>query len=534
MDPAVAVSAGAVPLDPERAAAVQQLPRASASDDDLAVLPRAGLQVHLAAVRDALRAAFAWLATWATRLIASARKAGANAVPAARKLGASVAPVAQKVREKLPAASELRTGAAAFAGRLRARIPSASVLNAETRPRWFLPVVAVAGLIVGIGLMGIIVGLLSKGGDESTGREPGARPKPSATTSAVAAVAASAPPVESAPGAPALVACTVVGSPHVIAPRATLGAGLEVVRLGEDVALGFAPTDKEAMAVRLDPSSLTATATARARSAEGISRATPIVNAKGTLALAIDADKRVDRLRGRRTVSTDPPIQLGAGEGALEWAPLRQPPGGQLWTLEGGEDVEALRGAVDRSGDPEVAVAFRRAGAVWMGVAEGTTSLAPKGELSRIDGLGIAVGSPAVAMSGGAVVVAWADRSSSDEPWHLRWARFKAGTAPRPATFAPPPGGKGDQAMSPGLTALSGGRFLLVWTEGPQSGHEVRAQTLSPEGTPLGPPLVASAEGSNAGAGQAATNGNGQGVIAFLQSRADGFEVAASAIDCGP
>jgi hypothetical protein len=138
-------------------------------------------------------------------------------------------------------------------------------------------------------------------------------------------------------------------------------------------------------------------------------------------------------------------------------------------------------------------------------------------------------------MSDGVVVAAWADRSSSDEPWHLRWVRFKTGTQPRePATFTPPPGGKGDQAMSPSLTAISGGRVLLVWTEGPQSGHEVRAQTLSPDGTPLGAPLVASSEGSNAGAGQAAMNGNGQGVIAFLQSRSDGFEVAATAIDCGP
>jgi hypothetical protein len=170
-----------------------------------------------------------------------------------------------------------------------------------------------------------------------------------------------------------------------------------------------------------------------------------------------------------------------------------------------------------------------------MGVAEGTTSLAPKGELTRIDGLGTTVGSPAVAIGSGVVVVAWADRSSSDDPWHLRWVRFKAGTAPRePARFAPPPGGKGDQAMSPALTALSGGRFLLVWTEGPQSGHEVRAQTLAPDGSPIGTPLLASAEGSNAGAGQAAVNGSGQGVIAFLQSRSDGFEVAATAIDCGP
>ena len=304
--------------------------------------------------------------------------------------------------------------------------------------------------------------------------------------------------------------------------------------MGDDVALGFAPTDKEGMAVRVDPASLTATLTARVRSANPVGRATPIVNAKGALSVVIDADKKNERLRGRRTVLTDPPVQLGAAEGSLEWAPLRQAPAGGLWPLDGNDEVESLRGAVESNGEPAMAVAFRRAGAVWTGAAAGATPFAPKGGLARVDGLGPAVGSPAVAISSGIVLVAWADRPSSDDPWQLRWVHFRAGDPPGPpATFVPPGGSTGAQTMSPGLTALSGSRFLLVWTEGPMSGHGVRAQTLSAEGAPLGASLVVSADGTNAGGGQAAVNASGQGVIAFLESRGDAFEVAATSIECG-
>jgi hypothetical protein len=83
------------------------------------------------------------------------------------------------------------------------------------------------------------------------------------------------------------------------------------------------------------------------------------------------------------------------------------------------------------------------------------------------------------------------------------------------------------------VTALSGGRFLIVWTEGPPSAHQVRALTVSSAGAALGAPLLVSGDGMNAGQGQAAVNANGQGVIAFLESRGQRFEIAATPIACG-
>jgi hypothetical protein len=87
--------------------------------------------------------------------------------------------------------------------------------------------------------------------------------------------------------------------------------------------------------------------------------------------------------------------------------------------------------------------------------------------------------------------------------------------------------------MSPGLAAVPGGRFLLLWTEGPASFHHVRALTLSGEGAPVGAPLEISADGANAGQGQAAIGTAGTGLVAFLESADGGFRVVATPIACG-
>jgi hypothetical protein len=523
-------------------------PKAPISSDAELTEFRSGFQRFLDKVGAALRAFLGGLrklgASSAAKLVPSTKKLGSSTQKllttsatklgaSTKKLGASTTKLARDVRAKLPPASTLREGTVKLAEKVRANLPKSNVLRPETRPRWFLPVAGIAGLVIGVGLMGLLISALHKSSDEPNAgngtasarlsSEPPAAPQPPALAQAARSTAA-----------PSLVPCTVAGSPHVVAPSAIVAAGVEVVRVGDNVAVGFAPTEKEGMGVSLDASSLTAGGTTRARSVDPIRRVTPTAGAKGGLSLLVDTDKAGDRVQGRRTVLTDPAVQLGAAESHIAWAPMRQAPAGQLWPLEGNADVESLRGAIENGTQRTIAVAFRRGGAVWMGTAEGTTAFTPKGDLTRVDGLGPVLGSPAVAINDGVVFVAWADRASSEEPWRLRWVRFKAGgPAGQPAMFVPPAGGKGEQAMSPALSALSGGRFLLVWTEGPTSGHDVRALTFSLDGHPIGAPLAVSSESMNAGQGQAAVNATGQGVIAFLESRGDGFEVAATSIACG-
>jgi hypothetical protein len=88
--------------------------------------------------------------------------------------------------------------------------------------------------------------------------------------------------------------------------------------------------------------------------------------------------------------------------------------------------------------------------------------------------------------------------------------------------------------MSPSLTPLGAGRVLLVWTEGPVSGHAVRAQTMGPDGSKIGDPLTISAEGVNAGQAQAAVLPDGRGVVAYLAAKAGAYEVVATPIACSP
>jgi hypothetical protein len=349
-------------------------------------------------------------------------------------------------------------------------------------------------------------------------------------------------PVAAIPAAPEVVevaastsACKVAGKPRIVAPSAIVQAGIEVRAVGNDIALGFAPNEHQATAVRIDAASLATSSTTDAQSSDAVRRVVPLASSDGALTIATDVDRDGDALQGRRTVPLDPPVDVGATGGNLVWSRSGGAASGSLWPIEGSGNVEALRGATDLDSPGSVAIALRHAGAIWMGAADGRNALSARGALSRAPGSGAAVGSPAVAINDGVAVVAWADRASPDDPWRLRWVRFKAGEAPgEPGTFTPPAGGKGEQAMSPGLAAVPGGRFLLVWTEGPATRHDVRALTLSREGQPIGKPLDISRRSVNAGQGQAAVNTSRQGLVAFLESSGDGFQVVATPIACGP
>ena len=426
------------------------------------------------------------------------------------------APAIERIR---PVLDKARAAFRAQAARLPGR-----------RPEWLLAVIATVGLLVGVGLVGFLVSLFRhRESGEDVPTASSAMPTPSSPVASN-----SAPP--SAP-VPAPSACAVAGASHVIAPVAVIAAGVEARPFGDGVALGFASADREAIAVRLDLDSLATTGSTSARSVDPIRRVRPVLGPKDALGLAVDADAKGDRVRGRRTLPLDPPLQAGAAGSDLVWTRPGGPPAGKLWSLDGSEDVDALRGASEgAAGDRTTAIAFRHGGAIWVGVATGSKGLAPSGALSHIEGLGPTIGSPAVAIDEGAVMIAWADRPSPDTPWRLRIAFMKAGDpAGEPVTFTPPPGGPGGHVMSPGLAAVPGGRFLLVWTEGPISQQRVRGITLTLSGQPVGKPLEISTEGVNSGQGQGAVTASpgAKGVVTFLEATQDGFEVAATPIACG-
>ncbi len=341
------------------------------------------------------------------------------------------------------------------------------------------------------------------------------------TTTPTAPVPAPAEPVSPSMAAPttptatSTLPCQLAGAAHVIAPKAQVRMGVETVASQGRVALGFVTGDKEGLAVALEPGSLTAVATAKQHSHEPIRRLVPQLGAgKGLVAIA-DAEHKGERVSGARTVVGDGTFVLGQAEGKLVWAAHATDAPHALWALEGEGPVEAVRAVQVEDGGH--VVAFRQGAAIYLG-AFGADKV-PLGGLSRIAGLGPQIGSPALAASGGTAMVAWADRAATTDPWMLRVLRWRPGRAAgEPQAFTIPPGGLGEQAMSPGVTGLAGGRFLLAWTEGPVSSHQVRAQTLAASGEALGSPMTVSGEGINAGQGQPAILPDGRGLVVYMAS----------------
>ncbi len=411
----------------------------------------------------------------------------------------------------------------------------------EGKPKFLLPILsgvtALVGLIFFIVIVKSIFVAIFGRGDAMTATT---KPDASASSSAVASTTASVAPTNSATNVttppPTAVAnrppCAVVGDPKTIAPKALVATGVEVVAATNSILVGFASGPKDGAALAINPTSLAITGQTKTKTSDPLKRVEPLP-ADGRPQVSPNTDKKGDPLAGRRTVPSSPGYDLGVADGALAWAPRGTEKINSLWPLSASGAVEALRGA-PLDGGGGIAVAYRRAGAIWIGVATGDKNNLSAGNLSSTQGLGPQVGSPAIAASGNSILAIWADRASASDAWGLRYQRWKIGDAPTAAEeFTPPAGGPGAPFMSPGVASLGGGRFLVVWTEGSGQGHQVRALTIGADGQAQGLPLTISADGENAGQGQAAVTADGRGVVAYLVSSGPKtFHVSATSITC--
>ena len=463
------------------------------------------------------------------------------------------AAAATEVAPSEPAAESSRALEASFSDEMPAGVPSSRIVHdlrelmRGPKQKYFWPVAGVLGGVAFLGIISLVIGVtrgepekelnvtapasgtLAKGTSPATTVARGPRsPSPAQTAQAPSAIAQSSSP------AAATAPCTLAGVSHTIAPRALVPTGVEVRAAGETIGMGFALSPKDGMALEIDASSLTVGPPARTHAPEALKRVVPDLSS-GRLNALGETDRK-ERLHGRRAVPGPVYIDIGVAEGSLVWAPHLKDAYSKLWPLDGDAPVEALRGvAIETKGERGFAVTFRRTGAIWTGVALGDKTLTPRGPLFRIAGLGPVVGSPTIAASAGSVLIAWADRPSPTDMWGIRWAKFTPGEAPGDGVlFHPPAGGLGEHMMSPWLTPAGAGRFLLLWTEGPVSAHQVRGQTLTVEGAPLGEAITVSAEGMNAGQAQAAVLADGRGVVSFLASKGKGYEVVAAPMVCPP
>jgi hypothetical protein len=410
--------------------------------------------------------------------------------------------------------------------------------DTSRRRTWMVAAAAVAGLALGIaGVVAIVRHQATGDGAPAAAEGPlsAADPSPRGSASPAAATEPSQPST-----APASSACVAAGSPRTIAPNALLAAGVELRATGDDIVLGFASGDRQAEAIRMDASTLFVLASAAVRSKSTIARVTPWLSSKGLMAI-VDAERAAGPLRGRRTIATTPPLQVGESGGNLAWSHPGGAVAGALWPLEGTGRVEAVRGSSEATDDPTTAIAFRQGGGVAIGLARGRDTLSPTGGLHRFAQPTGLVGSPSIAVNDGVVAAVWAGRpSGGDAPWQLQWVQFNAGDSAANASESAFPsaaagsGPAGEQAMSPSIAAIPGKRFFLVWTEGQAARHNLRALTLGEDGRAIGAPVELSSPGVNAGQGQAAVTQSGHGAVAFLESNeGGGFHVAVTPITCG-
>ena len=152
-----------------------------------------------------------------------------------------------------------------------------------------------------------------------------------------------------------------------------------------------------------------------------------------------------------------------------------------------------------------------------------------RGPLVSIDAEAVA-GELALAASDGVVMVAWGDRFGAANRLGVQWARWVPGQAPTAArTFDREIEG---EVLSPSLAGISGGGFLLSYTERTVYDSRVNAQAIDSIGAPIGAPLTISADKSGAGWGNGAVTTDGRGVVAFLAPSDSGFEVVATPIAC--
>jgi hypothetical protein len=449
-------------------------------------------------------------------------------------LAATMKSVEQAIRPRL---RSLATAMKTVASRVR----EALSLRAFPKGPAFLSIVAGAGLCVGILLAVLIAHAVRKSSAQAVaGPANETAPSLAETRSPASSKEAALPTDKTAaltetPSADISSACTLAGLTRTVAPRALMGPGIDVRTEGGDVAVGYATAMDKAAAVRLDPASLSTTATATTSSRRAIVHVATRLTHAGGLGLVVDTDGHEDNVHAQRTVLNEPFIQLAVSDETLVYS--RDMDGrrtGKLWPLSGTGEVDAIQAAMgDWNGSPRIAIVFRQGNRVGFGLADAGDPIVPLGDLHYFDSLDAGMGAPAVGVGSGEALIGWADRPATDAPWSLRLVRMHDETLDQPWTFAPPGALKDESAMSPTIASLPGKRFLVAWTEGPSANHRVRAATLSARGEILGASLDISEPGLNCGAPRLAVTPSGRGVVAFLESSGNTFAVAATAVSCG-
>ena len=322
--------------------------------------------------------------------------------------------------------------------------------------------------------------------------------------------------------------CLMSLAPARWAPRAAQSVPIELVATpGGKLAVGFGETALVPGGVLVDARS--GEIGERAKLDEQPSPLERVVPLPSSKELRYAPSTRTSEILVRAVhVAQAPSFLIGFGKDAV----MRSDAAGEtpvpLWPLESEKRADAMR--LRSVEDGGVVVVYRHEQRIWYGLLDEDSKVSLKAQ--AVEGTAGKVGKPTAAVNRGRLVVAFAQKADAQSPIEILWAKGKYGEELGPAErIAIPAGGPKGNAMAPALAALSGGRWLLGWTEGCPKACTMRVQTYDQAFKPLGNALRVSPATGRFGQGVVGVVGE-TAAVGFLLDTGGSYELWGTVLQC--
>jgi hypothetical protein len=292
------------------------------------------------------------------------------------------------------------------------------------------------------------------------------------------------------------------------------------------VAVGFGQTDTYAIGVTVDPHTLDRDQVFREFRREKLVSVVP-TGRSGKLRFDIVRQGHV--LANARIIDAPTPFALGATPFSIARLGSKGEPE-PIWSL-----AEADQSTIPRvNAVPKgYAIALRRgkSGAVAVGFLDANGN--KLSELVDVRSEGTFAGTPSLAVSDDALLVAFGARASTTVPWSIAAGSSKVDEAPRRSVkLHLADGGPGGDRMSPAVGALNGGRWLVQWTEGSAGNRMIRAQVFGRDLVPSTEAVNLSPDGANAGQGVVWTKGDLATILFYVKNAKNNNELWGVSLEC--
>jgi hypothetical protein len=322
--------------------------------------------------------------------------------------------------------------------------------------------------------------------------------------------------------------CLMASAPTRWSYQATRSIPFELVPTPDGkLAIGYGRSGEEPRGLVLDPnSSVIVSNHEPEEKIENLARVVPIPGPDGVKFVSLKSEQ--DGVKGALYLRAEKPMLIGVAGEELVMIPEAGAQPKALWKLPG--PIDRLQVAAFGQGARlGFGVVYLSGDKVWFGAAKSDGSLLR--EPAALESAA-KVGKPMIASDGREVSVVYAEGTPGETPIQIRWARVAIG---QPLEKAPvlelPPGGPGGDAIAPDVAAVSGGRWLLLWTEGKEGVRALRAQTYDRRGRRLGDALRVSPETGNFGQGTVTLVGDTV-AVAFLLKTESAYQLWGTVLQC--